>query len=55
LAKLKYFLNVVVFSNHVSVDGVHRDLVVVKTLLVQSLFVELQVVALQDFILVERE
>ena len=45
LTKLKDFLNVVILSDHVSVDCVHRDLVVVKTLLVQSLFVELQVVA----------
>lgn len=55
LAELEHFLNVVIFPDHVGVDRVHRDLVVVKTLLVQSLFVELQVVALQDLILVKRE
>ena len=55
LAHLKHFVNILWFWNDVGVNGVHRDMVVIEALLLQYLLVELQVVRLKDFVLIQWE
>lgn len=55
LAELQYFLNAVVLADHIGVHRIHRHIVVVDALRIERVLVELEVVALQDLVFVQRE
>ena len=55
LTKLKDLLDVVLFADDIGVNCIHRNVVVINSLLIQGLFVQLKIVALENLVFIERK
>ena len=55
LTKLKDPLDVVLFADDIGVNCIHRNVVVIKSLLLQGIFVELKIVTLENLVFIQRK
>ena len=55
LTELKDPLDVVLFADDIGVNCIHGNVVVINSLLLQGIFVELKIVALENLVFIQRK